>query len=94
MSTARAQMRQRRAKIERKRAPTLEEIYDRLPLNIRVAHAICGSFYNHCACATAIDKPVCERLEDAAWRVIDIVRRHDLKAKSASSPPEGSGTGP
>jgi hypothetical protein len=79
MSTARAHTRQRRAKIERKRFPTQEEIYDALPLNVRVAHEICGSFYNDCACQRSIDKPVCQRLEGAARHVIDIVRRHDLK---------------
>lgn len=83
MQTARAQTKARRTAIEKRRVPTLGERYDALPLNTRVAYAICGSFYNDCACKKSLDKPVCVRLEGAARYVIDMVRRHDHKAKGS-----------
>jgi hypothetical protein len=76
MATARARTRQRRAKIESR---TRGEIEAELPLTRQIAHAICGSMYQVCACERALDKPGCEKLLGTAQHIVDRVRRHDAK---------------
>lgn len=82
MTTVRAITRQRRAAIaERTRRATLAQQWERLPIEVQVAHAICFSLYpcQGCACRNSPDKPACERMVGIGRHVVDTVRRHDRK---------------
>jgi hypothetical protein len=78
--TARANTRQRRAAIKKRAAPTIEQLLEQLPLEKRIAYAICRTYYRECACWRAPHKPACERMEGGARHIIDTVRLHDRKA--------------
>lgn len=80
MTTARANTRQRRAEIKRRAAPTIGQLLEQMPLEKRVAYAVCMTYYSECACFRAPDKPACERMEGGARHIIDTVRHHDRKA--------------
>jgi hypothetical protein len=78
--TARTNTRQRRQAIKKRAAPTIGQLLEQLPLEKRIAYAICRTYYRECACFRSPGKPACERMEGGARHIIDTVRLHDRKA--------------
>ena len=45
-----------------------------LPLRRKVVHTICGAANPTCVCAKALDKPACQRIEDAADVIVAMIK--------------------